>query len=376
MAQPRQRAACPAKRRAQASHTPREDQPPQTPHIEDTSPRARSSQRTQGRVGEATLGSGGEITGSIYCPPMATRHTPSDAPTSAPRVDAIAARRALQRMARAGTTPWLHEEAARRMAERLGWIKRQPDPVLDWSGAAGQHTALLAAVYPEAQIQRVDELRTQRPDPGTRPWWLRWRPGAGPAVRHLAPDEVPPASVELLWSNMRLHFEPDPPALIQAWHRALAPDGFLMFSTLGPGSLAGLRRVYQAAGWGEPHAPFVDMHDLGDMLVGAGFADPVMDQETLTLSYADATAMLAELRGLGVNAAPQRFAGLRTPRWQVTLEAALRREVGPGERLALQIELVYGHAFRAADTGPRVAPEAHIGLDDMKLMLRKPKGRN
>ncbi|MFO1337468.1 MAG: biotin synthase [Burkholderiaceae bacterium] len=307
---------------------------------------------------------------------MATRDTPSEAPAAAPRVDAVAARRALSRLARSAEAPWLHQEAARRMGERLGWIKRRPAEVLDWSGPAGASAALLAAAYPEARQSLVDEQGTPPADTGTRPWWQRWRPAASAAPRRVAADAVPRAGAELLWSNMRLHFEPDPPALIQAWHRALAPDGFLMFSTLGPGSLASLRAAYQAAGWGEPHAPFVDMHDLGDMLVAAGFADPVMDQETLTLSYADVAALLAELRALGVNAAPQRFAGLRTPRWRAKLESALMRDVGPGGRPLLEIELVYGHAFRAADTGPRVSPEAQIALDDMKLMLRKPKGRN
>ncbi len=329
------------------------------------------------RPASATAGkAGGVDTGSIYCPPMATRDTSSDAPPSAHRVDAIAARRALVRVARADALPWLHEETARRMGERLGWIKRQPAQVLDWSGAAGASTALLATAYPGAQQSLVDELGMSHADAPTRPWWRRWRASGNPPLRHVDAGAVPRAGAELLWSNMRLHFEPDPPALIQAWHRALAPDGFLMFSTLGPGSLAGLRRVYQAAGWGEAYAPFVDMHDLGDMLVAAGFADPVMDQETLTLSYPDAAALLAELRGLGANTAPQRFAGLRTPRWRVTLEAALMRELGRGQRPTLEIELVYGHAFRAADTGPRVSPEAQIGLDDMKLMLRKHRGRN
>jgi malonyl-CoA O-methyltransferase len=163
--------------------------------------------------------------------------------------------------------------------------------------------------------------------------------------------------------------------MLRAWRQALAPDGFLMFSTLGPGSLGLLRELYQAAGWGPAHAPFVDMHDLGDMLVETGFAEPVMDQETLTLSYASPEAMLTELRGVGANIAPRRFNGLRGRRWRESLLAQLARRADADGRIALQFELVYGHAFRAADAGPRVEEQTQIGLDDMKLMLRHPRPR-
>jgi malonyl-CoA O-methyltransferase len=123
---------------------------------------------------------------------------------------------------------------------------------------------------------------------------------------------------------MMLHMVSEPEHEMRQWHRALAVDGFLMFSTLGPGSLGGLRRIYAAEHWGPAHAPFVDMHDLGDMLAHAGFADPVMDQEIITLTWPDAAALLRELRALGGNADPQRHAGLRTPRWQTRLQRALR----------------------------------------------------
>lgn len=293
------------------------------------------------------------------------------AKASAARVDAVAARRALRRIgavARAGQPPWLHQEAARRMGERLAWIKRQPGRVLDWSGAAGASAEVLATTYPRAQQSHVDE---EAASPASRPaaWWRRWLGGAG--SRPVPPGAVPKAEAGLLWSNMRLHFEADPQPLLRAWHAALVPDGFLMFSTLGPGSLALLRELYAAQGWGPAHAPLVDMHDLGDMLVETGFAEPVMDQETLTLRYDSPGALLDELQGLGANFAPLRFAGLRTPRWRERLLAGLSERADEGGRIGLALELVYGHAFRPAGAGPRVEAQTQIGLDDMKLMLRK-----
>lgn len=291
-------------------------------------------------------------------------------PSGAPRVDARAAARALARLARAAEPPWLHQEAARRMAERLDWIKARPTQVLDWSGPAGASSALLAQVYPHAAQWRVDEMPAQAAHRAATPWWRRWSSAAA-APRLVRPTDVQPAGAGLVWSNMRLHFEPDPEPLLSAWRAALAPEGFLMFSTLGPGSFALLREVHEAAGWGPAHAPFVDMHDLGDMLVAHGFAEPVMDQETLQLRYASPEDLLAELRGLGGNFAPRRFAGLRARRWHAALRARLAERAGPDGRLGLQVELVYGHAFRAADTGPRVEPQTTIQLNDMKLMLRK-----
>jgi malonyl-CoA O-methyltransferase len=172
---------------------------------------------------------------------------------------------------------------------------------------------------------------------------------------------------------MVLHMHFDPGSLIAQWRRALSMEGFVMFSTLGPDTLKTLRDVYREAGWGVPHAPFVDMHDLGDMLVRAGFADPVMDQEMLRLTWATPDALLTELRSLGINADLARCAGLRTPRWRSRLEAALAERAGADGRIALEFEIVYGHAFNPP---PRVAVtgETRLSAADLQRMART--GRN
>jgi malonyl-CoA O-methyltransferase len=153
------------------------------------------------------------------------------------------------------------------------------------------------------------------------------------------------------------------------WQRALAPDGFLMFSSFGPDTLRELRALYARLGWPAPTPAFVDMHDLGDMLVQAGFADPVMDQETLTLSWPTPQAMLAELRGLGGNIAPDRMAGLRTPRWRARLEAALQSLAGADGRLHASFEIAYGHAFKALPRAQAGAPTT-VSLEEMRALVR------
>jgi malonyl-CoA O-methyltransferase len=295
---------------------------------------------------------------------------PAAAPERSQRrpVDAKALALQQRRLNRRPDPPWLHAEVARRMAERLPAIRLQPRRVLDWNAFLGASQALLREHYPAAEWQPVetDPLRLQ---PVRRPWWsaARW----GSAARDPVPaDRIEPGAAELLWANMALHFEAEPQALLSRWQQAIAVDGFLMFSTLGPGTLGTLGAIYREAGWPSPLAPLVDMHDLGDMLVQAGFADPVMDQETLTLTWSDAAACLAELRSVGGNAAVDRHAALRTPRWRSRLEAALREHAGSGGRIALPFEIVYGHAFRAAPR-VRVAEETRVAVEDLRTMARR-----
>lgn len=286
-------------------------------------------------------------------------------------LDAAALSRVLRRLQAAPEPPWLHAEAARRMAQRLEVIKLQPERVLDWGRFLGASQASLAAAYPRALQIGIEADAAARDRQAARlqpPWWSPRRWGQA-APQCLAADEVPPASAQLLWANMQLHGSAEPQAVLAQWHRALAVGGFLMFSTLGPGTLAGLRRLYGQAAWSSPMAPLVDMHDLGDMLLQAGFTDPVMDQETLTLTWTDAPALLAELRTWGGNVDPQRHAGLRTPRWRAALLRRLQDLAQADGRLALEVELVYGHAFKLA-AAPRVAAETAIPLQQMRDLVR------
>jgi malonyl-CoA O-methyltransferase len=283
-------------------------------------------------------------------------------------VDAQALARAQGRIARSTAAPWLHAEVARRMAERLPVIRQQPETVIDWWAYAGASQALLREVYPKARLLRVEASPAAMASPrGDAPWWSaqRWRREAPP----IGETAVPAAAGQLLWANMMLHALPDPAVVMHQWRRALTVEGFLMLSTLGPDTLRTLRDIYRAAGWGAAHAPFTDMHDLGDMLVQAGFADPVMDQERLTLTWATPEALLGELRSLGANADPARFAGLRTPRWRSRLLGALRERAGADGRIALEFELVYGHAFNPP---PRIkmAGETRVALDELRTMAR------
>jgi malonyl-CoA O-methyltransferase len=285
---------------------------------------------------------------------------------------AVAAR--LRRSAAMPEAPWLHGEVARRMAERLPFIKLQPATVVDWWGHLGNSGAVLEAAYPKAKrivVEPCDALVERSRRAADKPWWQKLR---GASVTVVRESEVPAGAAQMLWANMMLQAADDPPRVMDDWHRAVAVDGFVMFSCLGPDTLRQLRSIYRQAEWGPPGADFVDMHDFGDMMVAAGFADPVMDQEQITLTWDSPTALLLELRSLGGNVSPNRFAGLRTPRWRARLESALAAMAGGDGRIEMTFEVAYGHAFKAAPRH-KLEGETRVPLDDMRAMVRAGRSR-
>ncbi|MEX1167520.1 MAG: biotin synthase [Hydrogenophaga sp.] len=286
-----------------------------------------------------------------------------------PGLDPAAARRWTRRLP--GSSPWLHEEVARRMVQRLEWFREKPASWLHWEPLVGGLEAhrLLCEVLPGADC-RVWALNMERALAGTRePAKRSWNPKLWRAAREALPQD-PQAPVGMLWANMVLHHEPAPRALMRAWHTALKTDGFAMFSCLGPDSLKELRSVYARMGWPAPSHSFTDMHDWGDMLVASGFAEPVMDMERIHLSFSTAQALLEELRGLGRNLNAERFKGLRGRGWNAALCEALTAHGSRDEegRLLLTFEVVYGHAFKPK---PRVhmRAEQSVSMADMRAML-------
>jgi malonyl-CoA O-methyltransferase len=289
-------------------------------------------------------------------------------PSERPPTIAPAAAKRWQRAAPAAS-PWLHEEVGRRMEERLQWIKRAPQAWADWEpvrGGLAAH-ALVAQRYPQAQVHVVEPVPARAAvarERLARPWWKRL---AGSSVEIGA---VPAGSVQMLWSNMQLHMSADPQALLQQWHAALAVDGFLMFSCLGPDTLQQLRAAYGAAGWPPPAHEFTDMHDWGDMLVHTGFAEPVMDMERITLAFDTPERLLAELRELGANLHPGRFGALRGAGWRARLLEVVDTQLrGPDGKLSLTFEIIYGHALRPVPRA-RVGEQTAVSMDDMRAMLQ------
>ncbi len=308
-------------------------------------------------------------------PTLTANAAPSALP---PSIDPVAAAR-WQAMTPA-QTPWLHDEVARRMEQRLDWMTCQPTAWAHWEPLRGSlpvHEKLIQR-YPKAGcfvVQSQPGQALAAAEKLIKPWWhpARWQ--------RQAPQFglPPPNGVQMLWANMALHMAADPRGLILQWHAALASEGFLMFSCFGPDTLRELRILYRSMGWTEPAHAFTDMHDWGDMLVEAGFAQPVMDMERIVLTFATPERLLAELRELGRNLNGRRFAALRGRQWLAQLHQGLAQTLAlpaAAGSLSLTFEIIYGHAFKPA---PRMALQAQsvIALQDMRNMLRpRPNNRD
>lgn len=265
-------------------------------------------------------------------------------------VDARAVRRAFSRAAPTyAEHDFLAREIDRRMQERLDYVKLTPKRVLDLGCSAGASQQALVARYPAAQQLGVDlspeMLRQGLPD---IPFWRRWLPNSSARLSPVGADAaaLPLAAkcVDLVWSNLLLHWLNDPlPAFAEA-HRVLDIGGLFMFSTLGPDSFKELRSVF-ADGYSHTQR-FIDMHDLGDMLVHAGFADPVMDMEVLTLTYPSFDALLKELRQSGGRCAmhSRRHGLAGRGVWQAARAAYAR--LADGGSYPVTLEVIYGHAWK------------------------------
>ena len=295
-----------------------------------------------------------------------------------PTLDPLAVER-WQRIA-PNLTPWLHEEVARRMLDRLQWIKLQPAVWAHWGAVRGglQAHAALAKQYVRAQcfvIESSEHRKAVAQEALVPPWWkrmVRMLSGGGSATRF---DTSAPGSVNMLWANMALHEAADPQALLAAWHRLLAVDGFVMFSSLGPDTAREVRDLYEALGWPPAGHQLTDMHDWGDMLVQTGFAEPVMDMERITLTYETPARLLQELTELGRNFHPQRFSALRGRQWKAKLEQLISERLprGADGRLSLTFEVIYGHALKARPK-MKVSALSSVSVADMRSMLQAQRG--
>ncbi len=243
----------------------------------------------------------------------------------------------------------VHEEIGRRLLEHLDPILITPRRIVDVGCGTGRHLAALRHRYPAAQVIGVDFSAAMLARARARaPWWRRFAGGGAQLVRGDA-ERLPIAAsaADFTFSNLALHWC-DPQAFFAESSRTLATGGLLLFSTFGPDTLKELRAAFRAVD-DAPHVhSFIDMHDLGDALVHAGFADPVMEMERITVEYANVAAIARELRGAGgSNSMPARRTGLVTPSGWKRMEEryeALRRDGA----LPASCEVVYGHAWKAA----------------------------
>lgn len=248
----------------------------------------------------------------------------------------------------------LAREVGARMAERLDYMKIAPRRMADIGCATGDGIRALQAHYGKAQPIAIDSALPMLHGVRARSSRLTRLMRRDPQLVNADARALPLAAgtLDLAWSNLMLHWLDDPLPALREMHRVLDVGGLVMFATLGPDSLLELRAAMEKIGAGDTVKRFLDMHDLGDMLVAAGFADPVMDMEMVNFTYRHPRQFLADQRHLGVRnclLGEQAFRAWRRifAAWERTADGCL----------PLRFEIVYGHAWKPAlpQAGERTA---------------------
>jgi malonyl-CoA O-methyltransferase len=271
---------------------------------------------------------------------------------------------------------YLLREIERRMFERLDVVKIAPTKILDLGCGLGAGVAELARRFPQAETLGLDlsprmiEAARKTVLPSAEGLFSRFMKsmGAGPSSRisfemaDLAQLPSANESVDLLWSNLVFHWLGTPEPALLDLYRVAKPGALLMFSAFGVDTLKEIRpdnrrfgRNFAQKPGDRAQAPpesiptdlmrFRDMHDWGDALVEVGFAEPVMDMERITLSFAEPKNLLKDLHSLGGNALAERRTTLSPRSLCEDLVRKLKENTGNGEQLTLTFEVIYGHAW-------------------------------
>lgn len=270
---------------------------------------------------------------------------PEQAPFS---IDRRAVRQHYARQAgRSDAVDHVPRELASRMDERFDYMRITASRVLDLGCGTGADRQRLEKRFPGALVVGADfaipALSRQRPGAPAVLSRLLGRPrGAALACADAFALPFASGSFDVVWSNLLLNWCDDPLPALREVHRVLSVGGMVMFSTLGPDTLKELRDILPST---SVHR-FIDMHDVGDALVRAGFGDPVMDMQMLTVSYRDTATLFKDLREGGHSSAdalrPRGLAG--RSRWREALARLEGMKVDGA--LHLSLEAVFGHAWK------------------------------
>ena len=236
----------------------------------------------------------------------------------------------------------LQNEIGDRLMERLDYVRLQPRRVLDLGAGTGMFTKALMKRYRKADVVALDIARPMLQRVKQRAGWLR-KPGCVCGDSESLPfaDD----SFDLIFSNLMLQWCSDLQATFVELRRVLSPGGLLMFTTFGPDTLMELRASWEAVD-GYTHVnSFIDLHDVGDSLMHAHWAEPVMDSEYITVTYPELRGLMQDLKQIGAhNVTSGRPRGLTGKRHLQQLVEAYEPFRKDGV-LPASYEVVYGHAW-------------------------------
>jgi malonyl-CoA O-methyltransferase len=258
----------------------------------------------------------------------------------------------------------VQSEIRTRLLERLDIVRLQPAAVLDLGAGTGHASRALKRRYPAAQVIALDLSHAMLQMSARQQALLRkFAPVCADA--HRLP--VRSRSIDLVLSNLMIEWCHDPDAVFAEVARVLRPRGLFTFTTVGPDTLRELRDLWRGIDRHTHVHRFIDMHDFGDALMRAGFAEPVMDVERLTVTYPNLDALLSELKASGArNVAQGRPRGLTSRARGAELkkrgEAACRNG-----RLSISVEVIHGHTWSAVqDKARRDVDEIRVPVSSIR----------
>lgn len=239
----------------------------------------------------------------------------------------------------------LQGEVGDRLLERLDLTTLIPTRVLDLGCGTGRHLARLRKYYPRARVLGTDFAIGMLEAASRAQGWLRRAPFVCADAMHLP---FPATCFDLTYSNLMLQWCEDLDQVLRELRRIMQTHGLLLFSTFGPDTLKELRAAWREVDDFNHVNRFIDMHDIGDALIRAGFVEPVMDTEHLTLTYTDIQALMHDLKGIGAhNVTAGRSRSLAGRARLEVLRSAYEKQRQNG-RLPSTYEVVYGTAWTPA----------------------------
>lgn len=264
---------------------------------------------------------------------------------------------------------WLQSAVRGELLSRVELLRAPPRAILDLGAGTGLAAVELKRRFGRASVTAADIAAPMLEVARRRSRF--WRP-----IRCVEADarRLPfeDASFDLVFSNLMLQWLLPPDAALAEMRRVLRPGGLLLLSSFGPETLQELRAAWAAADDGVHVSEFIDMHDLGSALQRSGFIEPVLDVDRHVRHYADARALMQELKALGAhNLDARRARGLTGRAAFGRMQAAYEARRMP-EGLPATWQVVYAVGWAGAAGAPQAAGPAGEVYVDVGRLRRRP----
>ncbi len=260
----------------------------------------------------------------------------------------------------------LQREVNHHLLERLEYINHQPKTILDVGAGTGYATHALQKIYSGSNIIALDIAYPMLSVARSRTQLLQRLKKKIKFINAEA-EKLPLSdnSVDMVYSNLTVQWVNDLDLALREFTRVLKPGGMLLFSTFGPDTLKELRASWSAVDQYSHVNPFIDMHDVGDAMMRARLAEPVMDVENFTLTYKTVFSLMRELKAIGAhNVTSARPKGLMGKSHIKAVEQRYEQYRQDGV-LPVSYEVVYGHAWKPVVSAQQTG-EINIPIDSLK----------